>query len=132
MVIKADQFRTWHEKHIDKDEGVITALAGLANLRSRETVEQWGRLLGRLHRPSDPLQLPEFMTPGEVPPSRVAAATREAVAGPSEVDAESLKRKLICAKCGKKISFAEGKFCWNNERRFGGLQYCRDDQAAFR
>ncbi|WP_088287324.1 hypothetical protein [Ideonella sp. A 288] len=32
--------------------------------------------------------------------------------------------------CGAKLSFAEGKFCWNNEARFGGLQYCREHQAA--
>ncbi|SHE58929.1 Nuclease-related domain-containing protein [Lampropedia hyalina DSM 16112] len=42
------------------------------------------------------------------------------------------KRKLICCTCDKSISFAEGKFCWNNEQRFGGLQYCREHQAAFR
>jgi hypothetical protein len=34
--------------------------------------------------------------------------------------------------CGTKISFAEGKHCWNNAGRLGGLQYCREHQAAFR
>jgi hypothetical protein len=29
-------------------------------------------------------------------------------------------RRLICAQCNVKISFAEGKFCRNNEKRFGG------------
>lgn len=40
------------------------------------------------------------------------------------------ERKLVCAQCGAKISFAEGKFCWNNAQRFGGLQYCREHQAG--
>lgn len=40
-------------------------------------------------------------------------------------------RTLQCATCGSKITYAEGKFCWNNERRFGGLQYCREHQASF-
>ena len=43
--------------------------------------------------------------------------------------AEPPRRQLICADCGCKISYAEGKFCWNNEKRFGGLQYCRTHQA---
>lgn len=42
------------------------------------------------------------------------------------------KRKLICSACNAKITYEEGKFCWNNERRFGGLQYCRTHQADFR
>jgi len=38
---------------------------------------------------------------------------------------------LICAQCGIKIGYPEGKFCWNNVKRFGGLQYCREHQAGF-
>jgi hypothetical protein len=38
-------------------------------------------------------------------------------------------RKLICLHCEAKISFAEGRFCWNNALRFGGGQYCREHQA---
>lgn len=41
------------------------------------------------------------------------------------------KRKLVCCACDTKITFEEGKFCWNNERRFGGLQYCRTHQADY-
>ena len=40
-------------------------------------------------------------------------------------------KKLICSQRGVKIGYPEGKFCWNNEKRFGGLQYCREHQAAF-
>ena len=38
-------------------------------------------------------------------------------------------RRLVCARCAVKISFPEGKFCWNNAQRFGGLAYCREHQA---
>ena len=41
---------------------------------------------------------------------------------------EALRRKLVCVTCRTKITYAEGKFCWNNEPRFGGFQYCRDHQ----
>lgn len=37
-------------------------------------------------------------------------------------------KKLICAHCGVKITYAEGKFCWNNNKRFGGEQFCREHQ----
>ena len=91
----------------------------------------------------DLLALPDFMRPREAPPPRakapvpaakpapvtapVIAATQDATAGPDE----ALKRKLICVTCGDKITFPEGKFCWANEKRFGGFQYCREHQAQF-
>jgi len=139
MVIKADQFRTWHEQHVEQDNSLSNAVAGLLNVRSSETVEEWGRLLARLHRPADQLQLPDFMAPKESPAlgpahqvaSRptVAEAIGSSVAPQAD---EGLRRKLICATCRQKISFAEGKFCWNNEARFGGLQYCRKHQSEVR
>ena len=46
-------------------------------------------------------------------------------------EAPAPAKKLICAQCGIKIGYPEGKFCWNNAKRFGGLQYCREHQAAF-
>ena len=48
------------------------------------------------------------------------------------VTEDSRQRKLVCCTCDAKISYEEGKFCWNNERRFAGLQYCRTHQADFR
>jgi hypothetical protein len=137
VVIKADQFRTWHERHVDRDPGIASALAGMLNVRSGETVQSWGQGLARLHRPPDPLAMPEFMSPKTE--SEPARARRPAPQTPTAKPASSADRgepsegrKLICASCGCKISFAEGKYCWNNEARFGGLQYCREHQAAFR
>lgn len=48
-----------------------------------------------------------------------------------EVEGETGRKKLVCVTCSCKISYAEGKFCWNNEKRFNGNQYCRDHQATF-
>lgn len=41
------------------------------------------------------------------------------------------KKRLICATCNARISFPEGRFCWSQSERFGGLQYCREHQKAF-
>jgi hypothetical protein len=46
-------------------------------------------------------------------------------------DGTEPKKRLICATCGVKISFPEGKFCWSNPGRFVDLQYCRVHQADF-
>lgn len=44
---------------------------------------------------------------------------------------EAPQKSLVCSTCKTVISFAEGRFCWNNERRFGGSQYCRVHQKDF-
>jgi hypothetical protein len=61
-VIKADQFPSWHAKFVDKATGVASIIQGLANVRARETVKEWGEKLARQHRPDNQLDLPEFMT----------------------------------------------------------------------
>jgi len=141
-VIKADQFRAWHEKYQDS-AGPSRLVTSLLNFRSAATVEELARKLTRQHRPTDPLALPDFMQPRQVPvqqrqvkvspePVRdVPVSPPMAQGAESDVDKATPRRQLVCATCGGKISFAEGKFCWNNERRFGGLQYCRDHQVAF-
>jgi hypothetical protein len=45
----------------------------------------------------------------------------------SQVDGPA--KRLICANCGIKITYPEGKFCWNNAKRFGGMAYCREHQT---
>jgi len=55
-----------------------------------------------------------------------------AVAMPStSATQEPPRRRLVCMECGAAISRAEGLFCWRNEKRFGGQQYCRTHQANF-
>jgi hypothetical protein len=140
FLLKADQFPDWHKKWVDRDAGVLEVFTTLADVRGQDTIKEWAEKIVRQHRPTSPLDLPDFMKPvpepgaGGVAPqpmmSRPAAAATEPVAATR--DSSDGKRKLICSTCGTKISFAEGKFCWNQERRFGGSQYCREHQSAFK
>ncbi|WP_079419670.1 nuclease-related domain-containing protein [Thiomonas intermedia] len=143
-VIKADQFGSWRDAFVEKKLGVGATLALALNLRSLETIAEWGRMLKRQHRPRDLLDLPEFMRPREaaargfLPTERQIVNTPPARAKNQHVqddspqsDGAEPKKRLICATCGAKLSFPEGKFCWNNPGRFGGLQYCRTHQADF-
>ncbi|MBP8019246.1 MAG: NERD domain-containing protein [Hylemonella sp.] len=126
FLIKADQFPAWHEKLVD---GIGTGgiFKALFNVRSPDTIKEWGEKLKRQHRPQDLLDLPPFMQPKPTAPVPVAQPKAE----PPPVADESLAKKLICAHCRAKISYPEGKFCWNNVKRFGGLQYCREHQGLF-
>ena len=120
-------------------EGTSTGglLKALFNMRSPDTIKEWGEKLKRQHRAADLLTLPDFMQPK---PHMAQAAQARKPAAPApvatptpatpEADA-SLAKKLICAQCREKISFPEGTFCWNNAKRFGGLQYCRAHQGLF-
>jgi Nuclease-related domain len=126
FLIKADQFPSWHQKFADQ-LGVGSVLKGMLNLRSPETVREWAEKLCRQHRPQDWLALPDFMKPMAAPATKPAPAAPTAT-GSAE---ENLAKKRICVHCHAKISFEEGKFCWNNSKRFGGLQYCREHQALF-
>jgi hypothetical protein len=154
-VIKADQFPSWHAKLIDT-QGIGSVLRNVLNVRSQETMQEWAEKLVRQHRPADLLSLPDFIRPkekapqpapvrtpapspdaGEAQPPAVSPRTKltstaqsSESPAPAATQSEPAKR-LICATCGAKISYPEGKFCWNNAKRFGGLQYCREHQAAF-
>jgi len=125
-LIKADQFPAWHEKLVD---GIGTGgiFKALFNVRSPDTIKEWGEKLKRQHRPQDLLDLPPFMQPKPAAPVPAAQPRSE----PPPVADASPAKKLICAHCRAKISYPEGKFCWNNAKRFGGLQYCREHQGLF-
>ena len=137
FLIKADQFRAWHEK-LGDGIGTGGLLKAILNVRSPDTIKEWGEKLKRQHRPQDLLDLPDFMQPKpqlaravmEPRPAAPVFAAAPTAPAPTLADA-SLVKKLICAQCREKISFPEGKFCWNNAKRFGGLQYCREHQGLF-
>jgi hypothetical protein len=142
MVMKADQFRSWHEKFMERSIGVTEAVGTLLNMRSADTLKSLAEKLARQHRPANLLALPDFMQPTVQPvilpvsPPAVLAKNAppslptNSQARKEQVTAQERKR-LICATCGTRITYAEGKFCWNNDKRFAGLQYCREHQAAF-
>jgi hypothetical protein len=134
-VIKADQFPSWHKQFVDKEINVGKVLKFAANVRSVETIKEWGEKLKRQHRPANLLELPPFMQPKDPrSPRTLSVAPRspdEAVTPQGANQSEPAQKRLICSHCGSKISFPEGKFCWNNAARFGGNQYCRTHQALF-
>ena len=140
FLIKADQFRAWHQKLVDgfSTGGVFKAFF---NICSPDTIKEWGEKLKRQHCPADLLALPDFMQPKPQQPKAAPAtqparyAASQPTAAPIAVESAppdlALAKKLICAHCRGKISYPEGKFCWNNAKRFGGLQYCREHQGLF-
>ena len=135
-LVKADQFPKWHEDWVEKTPGVIDVLSTLADVRGSDTVKQWAEKIVRQHRPSPLLDLPEFMQPQQEDKNAQIIAISDETNESSNAGRiggvpAAEKRKLACATCGSKISFAEGKFCWNQEHRFGGYQYCREHQQAF-
>ncbi|MDP3821704.1 MAG: nuclease-related domain-containing protein [Burkholderiales bacterium] len=138
-VIKADQFPSWHAKFVDKATGLGVLLRAIANVRSLDTAKEWGEKLMRHHRPASPLTLPDFMGPG---PTRAGAHTERSNATEPRVQdppvAEQARplnevgtKRLVCLHCQEKITYAEGKYCWNNGIRFKDGQYCRAHQALF-
>jgi len=133
FLIKADQFPAWQEKWTEKEPGFLEVFSTLADVRGRETIKEWAEKIVRQHRPAAPLNLSDFAPKTELLHTSGAEPklTKE-VASEQKAPAGAPERKLVCVTCGTKISFAEGKFCWNQERRFGGGQYCREHQAAFK
>ena len=133
FLIKGDQFPTWHTNFVEKI-GAGSAVKSLLNMRSHETIKEWGEKIKRQHRAADLLALPEFMKPKLQPEVARPAAAQLPPSQPSITSAAAgdvAGKKLICAHCGSKITYPEGKFCWNNIKRFNGLQYCRDHQSLF-
>jgi len=142
-VIKADQFPSWHKSFVDKvSVGAVFKIA--LNLRSIDTLKEWGEKLKRQHRPEDMLALPDFMQPRApikastyaptIPQSsEIGPVTNVPKVQPSRqsTSVDEPAKRLICNQCGAKISYPEGKFCWNNSKRFGGVAYCREHQSLF-
>lgn len=137
-VMKADQFESWRLETVNSF-GVVKILSLATNIVSTDTLSEWAKKIAARHTPENYLNLPGWLEPKRVDaptPARNTAPTTSQLNYPargapkiSKPHAET--RKLVCSTCGAKISFAEGKFCWNNSKRFGGQQYCREHQSAF-
>ncbi len=139
MVIKADQFRTWHLNYVDA-MSTGTFLAKTINFRGRDTVQEWGEKLKSVHRRTDPLALPTFMkpksaataptkTPTSIAAQQAAPTTIAAVAAPLPTK-QVRNTKPACATCGKPLTAKVAKFCQDKAAWFGGQLYCYDHQAA--
>lgn len=126
MVIKADQFATWHKGFVDKI-GAGVVIAGLLNARSRNTVKEWGERLKGEHRPTNQLELPGFMKPKVVVHTKPLASSTESQKneGVSHSTTPPLANVApLCVTCGKKLSANEAKFCKDKVAWFGGKFYC--------
>lgn len=139
-VIKADQFPTWHKAVMEERTSVASLLVTAANMVSAVTLQEFGEKLVRQHRPPERPPLPGWVQAAldmalaqpAAPAKNLAPAPLPVLAAVAEGGATTAQppRRLICAQCGVKISFPEGKFCWNNPQRFGGQQFCREHQAG--
>lgn len=156
-IIKADQFPSWHQSFVEKIGFGTVLMTGL-NIRSLDTIKEWGEKLMRQHRPADLLALPDFMQPKAparfAPPAATPAAVRPAAAAvarpappvpapapviaPRPVQAQApaprpvqhaAENTSICAHCGVKLVPVVSDFCLARPQRFGGLAYCRPHQA---
>ena len=156
-VIKADQFPSWHTSFAE-NFGVGALFKTALNMRSLDTLKEWGEKLARQHRPADLLALPDFMQPKAparfAPPAAPPAAVRPAAAAvarpappvpapapviaPRPVQAQApaprpvqhaAENTSICAHCGVKLVPVVSDFCLARPQRFGGLAYCRPHQA---
>ncbi|MCP5268992.1 MAG: NERD domain-containing protein [Zoogloeaceae bacterium] len=135
MVIKADQFRTWHVNYVDA-MSTGTFLAKTINFSGRDTVREWGEKLKSAHCRTDPLALPSFMKPRAVTATHCATPPTDdarPVAVPANQVTEPPRpstQKPICATCGKPLTVKVAKFCQDKAAWFGGQLYCYDHQAA--
>lgn len=145
MIIKADLFATWHEKFIEK-MSVASILPGLVNLRGRNTVKEWGEKLKGEHRPTNPLELPDFMKPKHpartirhVLPKIEPASPLKTMVMPGKATAPDKQSspilaqddvKPVCATCGKTVTPKAAQFCLDKVEWFDGKVYCYDHQAA--
>lgn len=134
-VIKADQFATWHNHHIDAMRP-WAAMLGLFNIHGRQTVREWGEKLKAVHRPVDPLALPSFMKPQPVAsaPSSSPLVT-PAVAPVSAPAASATEEQAMpiggpqqCAVCGKSLTEKVAQYCRTHAERLGHRWLCFDHQ----
>ena len=127
-IIKADSLPTWHDQFVDKEIGILGALARVHKIRSSETVRGWAEKIARRHEPEDLLRLPDFMAPRPLAsPTNRAEKTN---ASDSMVSTRATSQPA-CATCGCLLEDRVVRYCRSHNRRFGGALYCRQHQKAF-
>jgi hypothetical protein len=135
MVIKADQFATWHKKYMAKIRPT-EILGSLINIRGRNTVNEWAERLKAEHCPISPLDLPDFMKPKKqsatvrsVIQAPRAAKPAAVVAAGCIASADETNGK-VCAECGKSLTPKAVKYCRDNVARFNNKLYCFQHQRS--
>lgn len=125
-IIKADSLPTWHKQFVDKEIGILGALARVHKIRSSETVRAWAEKIARYHEPEDWLRLPDFMAP-----KHLASPANCAERSNSSVVAVRTISQPVCFTCSIPLSEKVANYCHRNPERFGGKLYCWEHQRAF-
>lgn len=142
-VIKSDQFPSWHKSFVEQI-GVGSLFKSALNIRSIDTIKEWGEKLKRQHRPADLLALPDFMQPrpqakpaalapvftAPAPSNRPAPPPVQAKA-PVPVASPAPAKEPVCAHCAAKLSLGVVQYCRDNAKRFNGKLYCMGHQVLF-
>lgn len=149
-LMKADAFATWYQQEHTEEAGLFTMVKEMANVRSRETVREWGKVLVQAHRPADLFHIPEFARPKSTPAANLAPPSAKAPTPRANQEAAAISQKPVppvpdttapsqearegryfCANCKKTITQAAFSFCMSNKARFGGRAYCMTHQKSF-
>jgi hypothetical protein len=132
-VIKADSFMTWRDAFIAKDVSIANMMGTLLKIKNSESIEAIARMIAKAHRPANPLELPEFMTPKPM----VMTPTHPEVqcAKPSKPEStqpiDGQAKRYWCFKCGNTLTPAVFGFCMDRRTQFGGRAYCMAHQNDF-
>lgn len=152
-LMKADAFATWYQQEHVEEASLLSMVKEMTNVRSRETVREWGNALLQAHQPAALFQIPDFIERQltanaalRVTPSEVAVTAAQS-ASPAAVHNSAFATVAIktleggkpfiktsgyfCAKCKTGISQTVYSFCMNNKNRFAGRAYCMPHQKDF-
>lgn len=114
-VIKSDELFTQIQRDGDK-LNLFDAFSGAAKFISQETLIEFTHRLSSYHKP---MTINYFLKFG-IQPNQT-----------QKTDAPASVTKHFCANCKKPISDRVAKYCFDNNKRFGGKTYCFDCQKAF-
>lgn len=123
-ILKIDQFATVMDRELDA-AGFVESVSMLAKVISSETLHNLGEQLVALHTPIEIDWAARFGLDGSA-----KATAQQAGAEPVRSSTSSSRYWCSGRGCGKGVSEAVAKFCWNNRPRFGGKVYCMDCQKA--
>ncbi|BBE51411.1 hypothetical protein OYT1_ch1884 [Ferriphaselus amnicola] len=131
-VIKADQIRAAIDKAIDADNNIL----GAVKLVASDTLQVFARGFAARHRPILVDWHAKFGLSKVQPASPIIEVlptvlkVEEPPAPKAEEQPSAKKSKLICKACEVSVTYNVAKFCWNNNRRFGGDIYCMNCQKT--
>jgi hypothetical protein len=98
MVIKSDQFKSCHEKHIIKVVNPVSFIPLLTQFKMKSSVEDLVKLLVNYHNRTNQLALPDWLKPS---PESISIHQEKQL---SPIVNETVKSSYFCAKYKVAIS----------------------------